>query len=60
MNFRWISYFIAWLSKAAWRGRAFGAACGVGLLALGGCASNEIKWTEEVRLHDGSVVQTWV
>ena len=29
----------------------------LGLLSLPGCASNEIKWTEEVRLHDGTVVQ---
>jgi hypothetical protein len=26
------------------------------LFAIAGCASNEIKWTEEVSLHDGSMV----
>lgn len=28
-----------------------------GLLAVGGCTGEEIKWTEEVQLHDGRVVQ---
>jgi hypothetical protein len=36
---------------------ALGMACVLGLFTLAGCASNEIKWTEEVRLHDGRVVQ---
>ena len=33
---------------------------GVGLFAmpaLGGCAPTDIKWTEEVKLHDGKVIQ---
>lgn len=30
--------------------------CGL-LPFVAGCASNEIKWTEEVKLHDGRVVQ---
>jgi|CXWL01.1.fsa_nt_gi hypothetical protein len=34
---------------------AMGAA--ICLLSITGCASNEIKWTEEVRLHDGKIVQ---
>lgn len=29
----------------------------VGLFAVGGCTGEEIKWTEEVQLHDGRVIQ---
>jgi hypothetical protein len=36
---------------------ALGMAFVLGLFTLAGCASNEIKWTEEVKLHDGRVVQ---
>ncbi len=35
----------------------FGCAFILSTFSLTGCASDEIKWTEEVRLHDGSIVQ---
>jgi hypothetical protein len=33
------------------------AAAALLVLGLTGCNSNEIKWTEEVKLHDGRVIQ---
>lgn len=35
----------------------FSLLAAVGMLAVGGCNGEEIKWTEEVQLHDGRVIE---
>jgi len=45
------------LAKLAMRTFAIGLVGATALFALSGCTSDEIKWTEEVKLHDGRVIQ---